>query len=239
MLQLALLVPLHDRQAEHPPVRQPEPQAMGVHSGCPQYRDRLVRKHAVGAATVRDDLAVPRQRVEDLLQSLGRYRPRPGDVSRAVLLERADVQQDHLSHSDAPQQLVGIDRLQLVPLTEITAHQCGNLRQAPLTRLAHCLPETEYLVAGQPIVDPRPLSARLDQPGLREDAQVLRAVGDREPHLLRQVLDAPLTLRQQVEHLQPPRAGQRLPDPGELPIQLVLEASVRCSVEYSHDQENT
>src|SRR5438477_505247 len=56
---------------------------------------------------------------------------------------------------------------------------------------------------------------------------MLRRIGQRDPDLVGQRLDAALALGEQLEQLEPVRAGQRLPDTGELSVEAVLEEAVR------------
>src|SRR5438270_6315867 len=56
---------------------------------------------------------------------------------------------------------------------------------------------------------------------------MLRRIGQRDPDLVGERLDAALALGEQLEQLQPVRAGQSLPDAGELSVEAVLEEAVR------------
>src|SRR5437660_12398791 len=76
-------------------------------------------------------------------------------------------------------------------------------------------------------MDEEALLAALDQASLAQRLQMLRGVGQREPDLVGERLDAALALGEQLEQLEPVRAGQGLPDAGELSVEAVLEEAVR------------
>ena len=78
-----------------------------------------------------------------------------------------------------------------------------------------------------PTVDERRLPKRLE---------MLRCIGERQANLAREGLDGTLSLGQQLQEFEPVRARERLPDAGELPVQLILELTVAmgvCQVKYS------
>src|SRR5262249_52464240 len=104
------------------------------------------------------------------------------------------------------------------------------LGELPLTHLTQRAPERVDAGVGQPVVDVEAVFAPVYEPSLPQHAQVLRGVGDRERGLLRQVLDRALTLRKQVKQFQPLRAGERLPNAGELRVELVFELTMSHSV---------
>ena len=81
----------------------------------------------------------------------------------------------------------------------------------------------------QPIGDKEALFPALDQCRPPEGLKMLRRVRERESQLLRQGVDGPLPLREQLEHLEPLRAREGLADPGELPVEAVLEVAVRVA----------
>jgi len=49
---------------------------------------------------------------------------------------------------------------------------------------------------------------------------------------LRQGVNGPLALRQQVDQFQPGGAGERLPDAGKLLVDFVLEGTLSVAVHY-------
>ena len=61
----------------------------------------------------------------------------------------------------------------------------------------------------------QPLLPPDDQARLAELLQVLRGVGDRDPGEGGELVDAALALGEELEELEPGRAGERGPDPGE------------------------
>ena len=82
----------------------------------------------------------------------------------------------------------------------------------------------------EPVVDEEALLAALDQAPLAEPLEVLRGVRHRDPGLARQRVDGALTLGEQLEDLQAVRAGERLPDAGELAVEAILEGAMRGGI---------
>ena len=66
-----------------------------------------------------------------------------------------------------------------------------------------------------------------DEAGAPQHLEVRRRVGQGHPRLAREILDMALTLRQQVEQLEPVRAGQRLAEHGQLAEDSILERGTR------------
>jgi hypothetical protein len=94
--------------------------------------------------------------------------------------------------------------------------------------------ETHGLVVGQPIEDEGALAPRGDQVCVEKHAQMGAGVLDGHLDLVGDVLDGALALGEEVEQLEPLRAGEGVADPGEVGVELVfLDASSRHDVRGS------
>ena len=85
--------------------------------------------------------------------------------------------------------------------------------------------ETECLVVRQPIEDEGALATGRDEVCLSQHAAMRAGVLDRHLDLPGDILDGALTLGEEVEQLEPFRAGERVADPRELRVQLVFVLS--------------
>src|SRR5581483_6933173 len=86
---------------------------------------------------------------------------------------------------------------------------------------------------------------RLDQPRAAQHLEMGRGVGQAEGGFAGELLDAALALGEQVEQLEPMRAGERLADDGEFAEEPILERAIahlpplfKESIEYSTSIRN-
>jgi hypothetical protein len=174
-----------------------------------------VGEGAVGAAAVGDDLTVARQLGQPPPQLRDRDRDRPGQVAGGVLGGGPHVQDDQAVTVPEPaRQLLAGDRLQLVAPAQVGGGQPLDLGQPAGGQGSQGPPELEHLRPGQPVVDRGALPPGGDQAGLAQDLQVLAGVGHRQAGLAGQGLHGALAVRQHVQQLDPPAAGNRSPHPG-------------------------
>lgn len=87
----------------------------------------------------------------------------------------------------------------------------------------------EHQWLGESVVHEESLLAAVDQGRLPQSLKVLGCVGEGKPGLSRQGVDAPLSLGEQFEELNPMRAPDRLPNASELPVHSVFEVAMRCA----------
>ena len=76
------------------------------------------------------------------------------------------------------------------------------------------MPSVRVPKVAQPIEDTLAVPARSQQAGPAHDPEVLRSVGNRQSDTLGKRLDAPLTLGEQLQNLQPMAVAKRLGDLG-------------------------
>jgi hypothetical protein len=69
--------------------------------------------------------------------------------------------------------------------------------------------------------------AAVDQGRVPQCLEMLRRVGEGQPHLRRKGINRSLALGEQLEQLEAVWAGQGFPDSGELTVQAVFELSMR------------
>src|SRR5919198_6302982 len=177
-------------------------------AGGVQPPDRLVRVGAERAAAVGHDLALGRKLGEPALELVERDRSRSLDVPGRVLLGRANVDEDDVAAGHPRDELVAVDGLDVA--AEVLARRSVDLGQAGSGRLAQRQPQPQRLVAGQRIAHARPRALACDQAGGVQGLQVLGGVRGRLIAGVRELLHGARRLGQQVEQLQPHRAGERL-----------------------------
>ena len=182
---------------------------------------------AIRPPAVSNDLGRRRQERELVLEVLERDRDRTRDVAGLVLVAGAQVEQHDIAGPGAADELVATDRLELVGRPEESADHLLDLGQAVVGDPSKRRQQLEHVVAREAVEDPRPLAPRLDEPCLAERLEMRGRQGHAHVGLAGQGLDAVLALRQQVEELDPPGAGEGLPDPGELLVEGGLRGSRR------------
>src|SRR5439155_15147140 len=133
----------------------------------------------------------------------------------------------NIARAGALDKLVHPHRLCAAAVAEVIAHQPLQLGEPALGHAAQRPAQLEDRRVGEPIADKEALLAALDQPSLAQRLQMLRGIGQRDPDLVGERLGAALALGEQLEQLEPVRAGQGLPDAGELSVEAVLEEAVR------------
>ncbi len=124
-------------------------------------------------------------------------------------------------------QLVHPDRLRVGAVAEVIAHQALQLGEPSLGDAAQGLAQLEDRRVREAVVHVQALLAALDEPAFAQRLQMLRGIGQRKPDLVGERFDRPLALGEQLEKLEAVRAGEGLPDAGELSVQAVLEEAMR------------
>ena len=142
------------------------------------------------------------------LELFDRDRPRARDVAGLVLLGGADVDEHDVALAQACDQLVAADRVDVV--AEVVACGALDLGQARDRDVAQREPQREHLVAGERVAHARALARARDHAGGVQRLQVLRGVRGRLLARARELVDRARRLCEQVEQLQPARAGERL-----------------------------
>ena len=97
-------------------------------------------------------------------------------------------------------------------------HQSFEFSQTSFGHRSNDFRQVEHLWVRKPVVHEQSVLPTLNEGGLSERLQVLGRVRHRDTELGRQRIDGPLTLRQQLEHLETMRIGQGFPEPGELAV---------------------
>ena len=194
--------------AREPPFGPAVLQAPRRAAGGLQTADRLVRIGAQRAAAVGDDLAVRRQVGETLLELVERDRTRALDVTGRVLLRRPHVDEHDLAASEACDQLVASDRLDV--LTEVVPGGSLDFGQLRDRCVAQRQPQRQRLVPSQRVAHAGALARARDHPRGVQRLQVLGGVRRRLLARPRELVHGARRLRQQIEQLKAPRAGERL-----------------------------
>jgi hypothetical protein len=86
--------------------------------------------------------------------------------------------------------------------------------------------KTPHTIVGQAILDMQAFLLGLDKAGRSQDLKMLRCVGGRDPSMIRQHLDRPRSLAEEVEKLQASWRGKGLSDTREMLVDGVLELSI-------------
>ena len=175
---------------------------------CLQAPHRLVGIRAERAAAVGDDLGVGRQLGEPALELRERDRARALDVPGLVLDLGAHVDEHDVTAREPFEQPLAVDRVDV--LAEVVARGALDLAQPRGRRVAQRQPQPQRLVARERVAHARALARARHHAGGAQCLQVLRGVRVRLPARARELLDAARRLRQQVEQLEPHRAGERL-----------------------------
>jgi hypothetical protein len=125
----------------------------------------------------------------------------------------------------------------VVPALEVHVRDLLDLRETGTPKTLQTLEKARDVLVGQPVVDVGPLAPRLDEACLAERAEVRARVLDGGFRLLGERLDGLLALAQEVEQLEPRRAGDGVAKPGELGVDGTLEFAVRHGGRGSEDAD--
>ena len=124
------------------------------------------------------------------------------------LLWRPHVDEHDVAARQPFAQLLAADRLDVV--AEVVVGGALDLRQPRGRGVAQGQPEAQRLLAGERVADARAFALARDHAGRVQRLQVLGGVRRRLAARARQLLDGARRLREQVEQLEPARAGERL-----------------------------
>ena len=221
-----------DGQSCRLPFREAFAHAAGTPAALQKQFDGTIGIDAVRSAAVCNVLFVPRQGPEAILQLVNGNGNRTSDVSRAVLVGWTRVEDDDVPGAGAMKKVAHLDRFRLRSVAKMLCNQPLQIRESSLGDHTNGSTQLEHPRISETVVDVETVFARIDQRGPPQGLQVLRRVGERESDFRGQRLDGSLALSQELEHLDPVRAANRLSDPGELRVQAILELAM-C---LRHDQ---
>jgi hypothetical protein len=120
----------------------------------------------------------------------------------------SNVQDDHVSASEAIDQLGCRDLLDLATLAEILLREDAHLCDVSRGDLAHRRPELCHAVARQAVVDPTAVTARPGETTRREKPEVMGSSRDALAGFLRDLLYGALALRKEIDDLGAPTARE-------------------------------
>src|SRR5216110_3137144 len=147
-------------------------------------------------------------------------------MASRVLRSRPRVEHNHAFRSRSFQQLVHLHGLGVRALAEMLADQPVQVRQLMFGDGSDRRAEAENGGVREAIRDEQAVLSTLNQGGLSKRLKMLRGIGERKTHFVRQGVNGPFPLSEQLQNLKPMRTGERLADAGELPVQAVLELAV-------------
>ena len=163
----------------------------------------------------------------NVAQALPEFCERHGDrarnVSRHVLLTRTDVDERDLAGPDTPHEFVVAHRLQRAALLQVLARDVLDFRQPGLRQASQGEKELADVWVRQPIRHVQAGLLGLDQTRASEHLQMVRGRRDALAGLVGERFDGPRPLRQEVEELEPARAGRGLADARDLFVDCGLQ----------------
>ena len=205
------------------PVRQALGQAHPTSPVRLEQGEGVVGHDAVRPAAVGDHGLVGRELGEPGLELAHRDRAGAGDVTGAVLLLGADVDHDGVAGVETLEEGGGRDGLEVRGIAEVRDDGAVDLGQLPFAERADAAPHLDHLRIGEAVVHADALATGVDDSGLLQDLEMLRGVRQRLGDLVRERVDAPLALREDVDDLEADGAREGLGDPGEVIEDGVLE----------------
>jgi hypothetical protein len=166
-----------------------------------------------------------------LLQLVGWHGPGTGDMTRRVLGRRPDVD-DHGTRLHEVGKLPPVHGPKFGPVAQIGRCQPVDARDVLGSDVAQHRPQLGHAIAGEPVVDPRPVSPRGHESRAGQGAQMVGGVGEALPDLLGEFLHRPLPLGEDVDELGTPTAGQRASRLGER----VEERLLGCAAPHGRER---
>ncbi len=122
------------------------------------------------------------------------------------------------------EELVHRNGLCVGAMPKVLLHQSFEFSQTSFGHRSNDFRQLEHVRIGKPVVHEQSVLPTFNERRLSERLQMLRGVRHRETDLRRQRINSPLALRQQFEHLETMRVGQRFPEPGELAVKRSLNS---------------
>jgi len=215
-----------DRESGRTPLGKPVGESPRTTAACPEHLDRPIGVDAIRPPAIRDVVPALRQLLQAPLKVVDGHGDRSRDVSGDVLNRRPGIENHDLLRAGALQEFAHWHGLRgAVP--EVLVHQPVEVSEAPLGHRSNDLRQLEHVGIGKPVVHEQAVLPALNESGLPERLQVLRRVRQGKTDFRRERIHRPLSLRQEIQHLEAVRAGQRLAQPGELAVEAVLELPLR------------
>ena len=115
-----------------------------------------------------------------------------------------------------PQKLLARNRLQIIAVVEIAAHEPLDFGQIALGDLAQRCQQVEDSVIGKPIINEFAVAPGCHKAGAPHVLEMLRGIGNRQTCALRQNLDAALALGDLFQQLKAMGMPERFRNNGEL-----------------------
>ena len=159
-----------------------------------QQRHGVERHHAVRAAAIGDDIPAFPQLAQSPAQICERQGNRTWEVSRHVLLARADVDERDLAGADAAHELVIVDWLQRAAFLEVLARDVLDFCQPGLSQASKMKKEVTHLWICESIRHVQAGLLGLDETRAPEHLQMVRGRRDALARLLGKRFDGACAL---------------------------------------------
>ena len=109
---------------------------------------------------------------------------------------------------------------------EVLADEAIEVGETPFSDGVKGGTEVEDRRVDEPVIDEETFFAAHDQRGLSQHLKVLRCIRQRQADLGGERINRAFALSQQLQYLDPVRAGERFAEPGELPVEAIFEYAV-------------
>jgi hypothetical protein len=220
------LLTSRDRKSRSPPFRKSFEQTPRPSATLSKQFDRPVGVDAVGSTAVRDVLLVVRQRPKPGLELVDRNGNRSRNVAGPIFGCGSGVQNHDVARPCPNEQFPHANGFGVGAVPEVLADEVIEVGEAPFSDGVKSGAEVENRRVDEAVKDEQTIFAALDQRSLSQYLKMLRRIRQRQADLAGERINRAFALSQQLQYLDPVRAGERFAEPGELAVEAIFELAV-------------